>query len=59
MLDVRTNRDGFVVYDTDSEEPVMRFGTLRDADAFVVEALIADLHAKLQRWSLDHVPATW
>ncbi|MGN6226942.1 hypothetical protein ACQVBX_17430 [Dyella sp. KULCS107] len=59
MLDVRTNRDGFVVYDTDSEEPVMRFGTLRDADAFVAEALIADLHAKLQRWSLDHVPATW
>lgn len=59
MLDVRTNRDGFVVYDTDSDEPVMRFGTLRDADAFVAEALIADLHAKLQRWSLDHVPATW
>ncbi|MGN6739201.1 hypothetical protein [Dyella sp.] len=58
MLDVRTNRDGFVVYDTDSEEPVMRFGTLRDADAFVAEALIADLHAKLQRWSLDHVSAT-
>ncbi|MGA0586739.1 hypothetical protein ACO2Q2_06365 [Dyella sp. KRB-257] len=59
MLDVRNHRDGFVVYDLVSDEPVMRFDTLRDADAFVAEAVIADLHAQLQRWSLDHVPATW
>lgn len=59
MLDVRNHHDGFVVYDLASDEPVMRFGTLRDADAFVAEVVIADLHAQLQRWSLDHVPATW
>lgn len=59
MLEVRHSRDSFVVYDLDSEEPVMRFGNRREADTFVAESVIADLHAKLQRWSLDHVPASW
>lgn len=59
MLEVRRNQDGYVVFDLEREEPVMRFGDRRAADNFVAEAVIADLHAKLQRWSLDHVPASW
>jgi len=59
MLEVRDGKNGFIVYDGDADEEVMVFASRRDADAFVAELVIAEEHAKLQRWSLDRVPATW
>ncbi|AND70951.1 MULTISPECIES: hypothetical protein [Dyella] len=59
MLEVRDSKNGFIVYDSDADEEVMVFTTQRDADSFVAELVIAEEHAKLQRWSLDRVPATW
>ena len=58
MLEVRHDQNGFLVYDSDADEPIMRFATRRDADTFVAELVIADEHAKLLRWSLErHVAA--
>ncbi|MBU6248461.1 MAG: hypothetical protein KGN77_11940 [Xanthomonadaceae bacterium] len=59
MLEVRDGKNGYIVYDGDADEEVMVFASRRDADAFVAELAIAEEHAKLQRWSLDRVPATW
>lgn len=59
MLEIRDDRNGFTVYDEADGEPVMRFPTRRDAESFVAELAIADAHAKLQRWSPGHVPASW
>ena len=59
MLEVRDGKNGYIVYDGDADEEVMVFARRRDADAFVAELVIAEEHAKLQRWSLDRVPATW
>ncbi|HET6432925.1 hypothetical protein [Dyella sp.] len=59
MLEVRNEQDDFTVYDAADGEPVMRFPTRRAADCFIAELAIADMHAQLQRWSADHVPAIW
>ena len=58
MLEVRHDQNGFVVYDSEADEAVMRFATCRDADAFIAELVIADEHAKLLRWSLERPAAS-
>lgn len=58
MLEVRHDQNGFLVYDSEFDEPIMRFATRRDADRFVAELVIADEHAKLMRWSLERHTGT-
>lgn len=57
MLEVSSGQDGYTVYDEADGEAVMRFSTRRDADSFVAELAIADMHAQLQSWSLDKARA--
>jgi hypothetical protein len=55
MLEVRPQDDGFVVFDTEANEPVMRFVDRRSADQLVAEIQVQEVHADLARWSLDGV----
>ena len=59
MLEVRSENDGFLVYDTDAREPVMRFADRREADEMVAAVQIREIHAQLRRWSLDKVPSVY
>ena len=52
MLEVRQHDDGFLVFDTQANEPVMRFDDRRDADRLVAEMQIQELHTQLQGWTL-------
>ncbi|MCW8807843.1 MAG: hypothetical protein OQK79_06995 [Rhodanobacter sp.] len=56
MLEVRSEDDGFLVYDLEAGEPVMRFASRREADAMVAALQIEEIHAQLGHWSLDAVP---
>jgi hypothetical protein len=51
MLDVRQHNDGFVVFDTEADEPVMLFVDRRSADQLIAEMQVQELHARLARWS--------
>lgn len=59
MLEVRRATKGYVVYDTEACEPVMRFVSERAADEFVAEQQIMDLYGKLQHWHPEKVPAVY
>jgi len=59
MLEVHTARDSFTVYDTDTGEAVIKYGSRAEADEMIAALQIADLHAKLQRWAPDAVPLTY
>lgn len=59
MLEVRSEDDGFLVYDLEAGEPVMRFASRREADAMVAALQIEEIHAQLGRWSLDAVPGVY
>jgi hypothetical protein len=53
MLEVRADNDGFVVFDTEADEPVMRFDDRREADQLVAELQVQELNAQLERFSPD------
>lgn len=55
MLEVRPKDDGFVVFDTEANEPVMRFVDRRSADQLVAEMQVQELHSDLARWSPHEV----
>jgi hypothetical protein len=57
MLEVHSKDDGFTVFDTEADEAVMRFSSRAEADELVASLQIQELHAKLQRWSVDAAPA--
>ena len=56
MLEVRNAGDGFMVYDTEADEPVMLFATRREADKLIATLQIEEVHSQLRRWSPDTVP---
>jgi hypothetical protein len=41
MLEIRSERKGFVVFDTDEQEPIMRFDNRADAVDLVAELTLA------------------
>jgi hypothetical protein len=51
MLEIRSARNEFVVFDTAEAEPIMRFGSQGAAAEFIVELTIAECHAHLQAWT--------
>jgi len=53
MLEVRPTDDGFIVFDTEADEAVMRFDDRREADRFIANMQIQELHAELESWSPD------
>lgn len=55
MLEVRPHNDGFIVFDTQAGEPVMRFADRRGADQLIAEIQVQELHNDLARWSPDRV----
>jgi hypothetical protein len=57
MLDVRPIANRFVIFDTEFNEPVMRFDNRPDADAFLAEMTIAECHALLESWEAPDKPA--
>lgn len=59
MLEIQTSKNGFTVYDTDADEPVMLFATEREAEELVASLQIRELHAQLKRWSWDRVSTVY
>lgn len=59
MLEVQSSGDSYVVFDTQANEPVMRFADRSEADKLVAELLTADIHVQLLRWSPDRVPEVY
>ncbi|WP_216840589.1 hypothetical protein [Dyella sp. S184] len=53
MLEVRPASDGFMVYDTDADEPIVRFRSRTEADELAATLQIQEVHAQLARWSVD------
>ena len=49
MLEVRAQDGGFVLFDTDLSEAVMRFADCRSADQRVAELKVNELQAALER----------
>jgi hypothetical protein len=50
MLEILPARKGFVVYDTEEQESVMRFDSYRAAVDLVVELIAAESRERLQGW---------
>ena len=59
MLEIQISKNGFTVYDTDADEPVMLFATEREAEELVASLHIRELHAQLMRWSPDLVATVY
>ncbi|KAA0068599.1 hypothetical protein [Rhodanobacter sp. T12-5] len=59
MLEVQPAPDGFMVYDTDAGEAVMKFASRAQADEMIAMLQIADVHAELQRWAPDAMPQAY
>ncbi|KZC36499.1 MULTISPECIES: hypothetical protein [Rhodanobacter] len=63
MLEVHTAPDGFMVYDTEACEAVIKFASRAEADEMIASLQIADVHAKLQQFTtVEHGMAmshTW
>ena len=57
MLDVRPIANRFVVFDTEFNEPVMRFDNRPDAEAFLAEMTIAECNALVESWEAPEKPA--
>jgi hypothetical protein len=51
MLEVRPRDDGFVVFDTEADEPIIRFVDRRSAEQLIAEMQVQEMHADLARWS--------
>ena len=58
MLEVRPASDGFTVYDTDADEPIIAFPNRAEADELIAALQIEDVHAQLARWSPNANPVT-
>ena len=56
MLEIHPASDGFTVYDTDADEPIIKFTTRAEADELIAALQIQDVHAQLKRWSPDAGP---
>ena len=50
MIEIRPALKGFVVFDTDEQEAIMRFGNFRDAVDLVSELVMAESREQLQVW---------
>jgi hypothetical protein len=50
MLEIRPARKGFVVFDSDEQEAIMRFGSYGDAVDLVAELVMAESREQLQAW---------
>jgi hypothetical protein len=50
MLEIRPARKGFIVFDTDEREPIMRFDNRADATDLVAELVMAESREQLQAW---------
>ena len=50
MLEVRAHDGGFVLFDTELSEAVMRFVDC-SADQRIAELQVKELHAALERWA--------
>lgn len=59
MLEVHSKDNAFTVYDTEADEVVMRFSSRAEADELVASLQVRELHAQLQRWSMDAVPSVY
>jgi hypothetical protein len=59
MLEVRGTNGEFVLFDTDEDQPVMRFEHRRDADQLVAEMQVEELHAALERWNPHRAPRVY
>lgn len=51
MLEVRAHDGGFVLFDTELSEAVMRFADCRSADQRITELRVKELHVALERWA--------
>ena len=51
MLEIRPAREGFIVFDTDTQESVMRFATQADAIDLVAELVITESREQLLAWT--------
>jgi hypothetical protein len=59
MLEVRPSPDGFTVYHTESNEAIVTFPRLAEADELIASMQGEEMHAQLARWSPDPVPAAY
>jgi hypothetical protein len=50
MLEIRPAQTGFIVFDTDEQEPIMRFGSYADAPDLVADLVIAESREHLKAW---------
>jgi hypothetical protein len=50
MLEIRPAREGFIVFDTDEQEAIMRFKSRDEAADLVVELVIAESREQLRAW---------
>jgi len=50
MLEIRPAREGFIVFDTDEQEAIMRFESRDEAADLVAELVIAESREQLQAW---------
>jgi hypothetical protein len=50
MLEIRPAQTGFIVFDTDEQEAIMRFGSYSDAADLVADLVIAESREQLQAW---------
>lgn len=51
MLEIRPAQKGFIVFDTEEQESVMRFDSYRAAVDLVAELVIAESREHLQAWA--------
>lgn len=59
MIEVRSDNQHFIVYDTDTDEPVVKFRTRREADNLVAALALDDVHEELRRWTPDLAPTVY
>jgi hypothetical protein len=55
MLEVRCAPDGFTVYDSEADEPIIKFANRAEADELIAVLQIQEVDAELRRWTLDAV----
>ena len=48
MLEVRPEPDGFTVYDTDANEPIIKFASRTEADELIAALQIQDVRAGMR-----------
>jgi len=50
MLEIRPSREGFIVFDTDEQESIIRFDNYRAAVDLVAELVIAESREQAHAW---------